>query len=437
MPLQNASTPKISVTPEKIDMLISRINSGDIRIPAFQRPYVWKQNQILELLDSIVKNYPIGSILLWNTSERLNHTRNIAGYSIPDTNLKYPVNFVLDGQQRLSTIYATFSDKTVQDVSSADYNPDLNIFEIYYDFFADEFVHVSQIDPNSDHTMYLRNFLSGANLIKALASLNVIYHAAVQTLFSKLINYELPVITIKSREKAEVAMIFERTNSTGTKLTTLDLMVAWTWTDNFHLLESIKELLNELEEKNFGHITQSILLQSISAVIQNDTTTQSILSLTGEQVRDNWDIFVEAMRKTIDFLATYLKCSHQDFLPYQQQVVLICKFFSIPGRETAEQLKALEKWFWKTSSTNRYSTGQTTTKMNADIETMIGLKNHNLTTIIDLKTTVTKSKVIATKLLIAQKGPKYLVDDTQLDITAALPEYNSEIIIPSHLPKRI
>ncbi len=66
--------PELTPTAEKIDKLIKRIDSGDIRIPAFQRAYVWKQNQILELLDSIVTNYPIGSILLWYTNDRLKHT---------------------------------------------------------------------------------------------------------------------------------------------------------------------------------------------------------------------------------------------------------------------------------------------------------------------------------------------------------------------------
>ncbi|WP_419699626.1 GmrSD restriction endonuclease domain-containing protein [Mucilaginibacter sp. NFX135] len=436
MTQQISKSPELNPTSEKIDKLINRINSGDIRIPAFQRPYVWKQNQILELLDSVVKNYPIGSILLWSTSERLNHTRNIAGYSIPDNAVEYPVNYVLDGQQRLSSIYATFSDKTVQDVATADYNPDLNIFEIYYDFKLEKFVPVIDVDPTADHFMGLRNFLSGANLFQAFATLNTAYHTSAQNLFSKLINYELPVVTIKNRNKEEVGMIFERINSTGTKLTTLDLMVAWTWTDDFHLLESIKELLDDLEEKNFGEITQNILLQTISAIIQNDTTTPAIVNLTGDQVRDNWNLFTESMRKAIDFLSTHIKCSTQDFLPYQQQIVSICKFFSVSGREDADQLKALEKWFWKTSFSNRYSTGQTTAKMNADIDTIIEIRKSNLVAINNVRTTVTEAELIETKfskanpltraflLLLAQNGPKDLAKGTSVDITTALSEYN-------------
>jgi uncharacterized protein with ParB-like and HNH nuclease domain len=138
-------TPELTPTAEKIDKLIKRIDSGDIRIPAFQRAFVWKQNQILELLDSIILNYPIGSVLLWHTKERLKHTRNIAGYLIPDSAIEYPVNYVLDGQQRLSTIYAVFSDKTVQDTSTEQYSPNLNIFEIYYDFGQKAFLPLDRL----------------------------------------------------------------------------------------------------------------------------------------------------------------------------------------------------------------------------------------------------------------------------------------------------
>ncbi|MES2373848.1 MAG: DUF262 domain-containing protein [Bacteroidota bacterium] len=428
--------PELNPSAEKLDKLINRINSGDIRIPAFQRAYVWKQNQILELLDSVVKNYPIGSILLWSTSERLKHTRNIAGYNIPDNAIEYPVNYVLDGQQRISSIYATFSDKTEQDLYSESYNPDLDIFEIYYDFKASSFLPKNEVDVDSDSVIYLRNFLNGAKLIESLKTLNVDWHNEAQELYSKFINYELPVVTIKNREKSEVGIIFERINNTGTKLTTLDLMTAWTWTDDFHLLESITDLLDELEEKNFGDLTQNILLQSISGVIQDDTTTQSITNLTGEQVRDNWKLFCESLRKTIDFLSTDLNCSHQDFLPAQQQIVSLCKFFSIAGNISSDQFKELKKWFWKTSFSNRYSTGQTTKKMNSDIETIIGIRNNKFEDVESVKYSVSANELIETSfskanaitraflLLMAQHMPIDLIKNTKIDIAQALSKYN-------------
>ncbi len=429
-------SPELSVTPEKIDKLINRINSGDIRIPAFQRGFVWKQNQIVELLDSVVKNYPIGSVLLWNTIDRLNHTRNIAGYKIPVSKEDYPVNYVLDGQQRISSIYAVFSDKTEQEDSTIKYNPNLDIFEIYYDFSKKVFVHKNDITSAQDCVIYLRNFLDGAKLINALTSLNKIYHGDATELYSKLINYELPVVTIKNRDKAEVGIIFERINHTGTKLSIMDLMIAWTWTDNFHLKEKMDELLEELEEKNFGDLSQNILLQTISGVIQNDTTTPKILELSGDQVRDSWENFCEGLRKAIDFLHTQLNCSIQDFLPFQQQIAPICKFYTEDGTPNAEQIKSLKKWFWKTSFSNRYSTGQTTSKMNADIDTIIQIRKGNLKAVDVLKYSVSESELIETTfskanpltraflLLMAQYQPTDLVKDTKIDIATALSEYN-------------
>jgi len=110
------------ITPSavKIDKLMARLGDGDIKIPAFQRRFVWKQDQVIQLLDSIFHNYPIGSILLWNSDQKVTATRNVCGFAIPDRPQSYPVNYVLDGQQRLSTIYAVFCQDRKLDPSETD-----------------------------------------------------------------------------------------------------------------------------------------------------------------------------------------------------------------------------------------------------------------------------------------------------------------------------
>ncbi len=428
--------PELTPTSEKIDKLIKRIDTGDIRIPAFQRSYVWKQNQVLDLLDSIVANYPIGSVLLWYTKERLKYTRNIAGYKIPDSAIEYPLNYVLDGQQRLSSIYAVFSDKTEQDQSSDQYNPNLNLFEIYYDFDAKAFRPKAEINTESGNVIFLKDLIDTTKLIPALGRLNSKYHSAASDLCSKFINYEIPVVTIKYRTKQEVGIIFERINNTGTRLSTLDLMTAWTWTDDFHLVESANDLIDELEEKGFGKIPYNILLQSVSGVIKNDTTTEAILQLSGEEVRDNWDLFRKAIKKAIDFLSTDLKCIHSDFLPSIQQLVGITKFYSIPSEIHSNHLKALRQWFWKTAFSNRYSTGQTRSKMNADIHAISAFRNGQYDLLSTYSYTVTRAELSETTfsksnsvtraflLLMAQSNPLDLVKNSAIDLGQALSEYN-------------
>ncbi len=433
--IQNKA-PEINPTSEKIDKLLARINSGDIKIPAFQRSYVWKQNQIIELLDSILNNYPIGSILLWNSSEVLNHTRNIAGFNIPDNTEEYPVNYVLDGQQRISTIYAVFASNYEADKKTVEYNPDIGLFEIFYNFETKSFTPKSETEETSDSIIQLRDFLDATKLIDALGTLNKSFHQDAKNLYSKFINYEIPVVTIKNRPKSDVGMIFERINNTGTKLGTLDLMTAWTWTDDFHLQEKTTELLDQLENKGFGKITQNILLQTLSGVIKEDSTTKAIIELEGNTIRDNWENYCESLRKSIDFLSTEMLCKNIDFLPFQQQLGGLIKFFSIKGIPTTEEIAALKKWFWRGAFSNRYSSGMTTLKINNDIQLVKEIRNHKYDKINEYKVTISETDLIKTKfskanattrailLLMAQITPKDLITNRTIDLNKSLSIYN-------------
>lgn len=428
--------PELGSNPEKIDRLISRIKSGDIRIPAFQRSFVWKQNQVIELLDSIISNFPIGSVLLWNSKDKLNHTRNIAGFLIPETAEEYPVNYVLDGQQRISSIYAVFSKDIEQDNSYSRYNPNIDIFEIYYDFKTQKFIPKNDIEEDFDSVIHLRNFLDVSSLFDKLKQLNQLYHEDAQLLCSKFLNYELPVVTIKYRTKEEVGIIFERINNTGTKLGTLDLMTAWTWTDDFHLHEKTTELFEDLDEKGFGNLSQNVLLQAISGFLQNDTTTKAVLNLKAEDIRDKWEDFCEALRKAIDFVSTELNCKNIDFLPYQQQLVGLTKFYNHNQIPNVNQFTAIKKWFWRTSFSNRYSSGTTTEKMNYDIDIINSIRKNEFDGVETFKMNVTEIELINTNfskanslsraflLLMAQSHPKDLIKNIKVDLDKALSKYN-------------
>lgn len=428
-------TAELTPTAQKIDRLIKRIEEGDIKIPAFQRGYVWKQNQVIELLESIVNEYPIGSILLWKSSDHLNSTRNIAGYKIPARDVAYPVNYVLDGQQRLASIYGVFSQLAEQETDTGNYNPNLDIFEIFYDFESKEFISKEDINcPNK--TIHLRQLLDLTTLFSAVAKLDTEYHKKAQELASQFLNYEVPVVTIENRKREDVGMIFERINNTGTRLSTLDLMTAWTWTEDFHLIDATNELMDEIDEKGFGGIKHKTLLQIISGIVQNTTKTKTILSLTGEKVRDNWEKITESIRKAIDFLSTDLKCGHLDFLPFHQQLIGLSKFFAEIVHPDAEQLKVIRQWFWTTSFSKRYSSGQTNAKMDSDIKGILALKDGDYSMFEGYKYDVTVPMLKSTKfskanpitraflLTLAHFDPVDLVKNQKVDTGKSLSQYN-------------
>lgn len=72
--------------------MVVRVKDGDIKLPKFQRPFVWEKKDILRLLDSIYKGYPVGSVLLWLTNEKLSSEREIGGLKINQKDDKYPTN---------------------------------------------------------------------------------------------------------------------------------------------------------------------------------------------------------------------------------------------------------------------------------------------------------------------------------------------------------
>src|SRR4051812_32374141 len=80
--------------------LCDDIRDGELKVPQFQRKFVWKEEQALDLLDSIASNYPIGSLLLWKTKHKMRVERNIGDFQLPVTDDLEPTDYVLDGQQR-------------------------------------------------------------------------------------------------------------------------------------------------------------------------------------------------------------------------------------------------------------------------------------------------------------------------------------------------
>ena len=95
-------------------ILISDIEKGQIKIPQFQRNFVWDMKQSAKLMDSILKGYPIGTFIFWKTKERLRTIKDIGGIKLPDPPEGDFVDYVLDGQQRITSIFASLKGSKIQ-----------------------------------------------------------------------------------------------------------------------------------------------------------------------------------------------------------------------------------------------------------------------------------------------------------------------------------
>jgi len=360
----------------------------------------------------------------------------------------YPVNYVLDGQQRISAIYAVFTKDRTRSAPDDD-DPDLETFSVYFDLDSGSFRAGSDLVPGNQ-SFPLQALFDITSFVNALKKVPEKYHAVAQELHSRFNNYEVPVVTITKRSRDEVGTIFERINNTGTELSTLDLMVAWTWSDDFLLKEQIGDLLDTLEEKRFGELPEKIVLQCLSAVLVNSTSTRSILELSPKDVHDKFDLLVSSMEKAIDFLSTQLHAS-KDFLPHVQQLIPLTFFFSQVNAPSNEQTKWLRQWFWKTTFSRRYS-AQTDEKMDADIEFFKQLVKGNADGLAKYSYSVTPDQLIKQKftrssplvrgflLLMAQNKPIDMISEGNVDLGKALSEYNSKeyhhVFPRAHLKKR-
>src|SRR3989344_2126966 len=109
--------PNIEVSSEKkIPTLLHYLSEGRVRVPRFQREFVWDTSRIIRLLDSIYKEYPIGSFFFWEAPAKYNlFYRDMPELGIVPSKPKSTeiLNFILDGQQRTCSLYAAVHGRVV------------------------------------------------------------------------------------------------------------------------------------------------------------------------------------------------------------------------------------------------------------------------------------------------------------------------------------
>ena len=243
-------------TPTFVD-LIADIRKGCQSTLSFQRKFVWKEPQAFKLLDSIANNYPIGSLLMWKTMVKLATERNIGNFKLPKTDDMTPTDYVLDGQQRITVIYSALGAPDEDEGFSPGYDLSEQVF-MPMDEAESEFVFPLRSLYNTTKVL---NFRTGLQVHKKADLLQTRLDALIDS-FTK---YKLPVVTLKDLSVEEVCPIFERINSSGTKLSTYDLMVAATWSQEFDLNGQVDSIAHALKPKNFGTVDRDTVLKCLAA----------------------------------------------------------------------------------------------------------------------------------------------------------------------------
>jgi len=97
---------KIEVKVKNLNTVLSEMERGILRVPRFQRDYVWERTRIAKLFDSIYREMPIGSFFLWIAPQNYrNIYKDIPELRLPEPDNYDTVKMILDGQQRLTSLY--------------------------------------------------------------------------------------------------------------------------------------------------------------------------------------------------------------------------------------------------------------------------------------------------------------------------------------------
>jgi hypothetical protein len=418
--------------------LINDLQRGRIRIPSFQRGFVWDPDRVSYLIDSIYKSFPFGSILLWRTRNPLRTERNLGPYKLPNNDPEYPIDYVLDGQQRITSIFGIF-----QIILSAEENQDTNWTNLFFELNSQEAVPFKHLDdPNNydaNRFFPLKYVFDSPRYRQVTRSLDEDLAKQIDNLVDIFTQARIPIERFETEERKYVASVFERINRQKIDLDTFDLLSVWNWSEDFDLQEKFREISEELQPFGFKDIGSELLLKCCSAVIMNSSNPSDFIDLPGSEVRQKFDEIRTGIHLAIDFLIRELNVFSLKLLPMENILVVLTAFFASPRKQPPpvpqEQYKVIKKWFWRSCLSQRYARGGSKTT-DIDLKAVSDLKNGILSSLasfdIDIDTNYFARNTfnmssIATKtfiLILAQSKPLNFIQGTNISLENVLSQGN-------------
>lgn len=359
---------------KKYTDLISEIQKGQIKVPKFQRNFVWSLDKTAKLLDSILKGYPIGTFILWETNERLNDIKNIGNLELPAIPDDIKVQYVLDGQQRITSLYAAFLGATIQKEGEKKIT---NYAEIYVDLDGDVENNDDQIviseKPEEGTFITLHEVLNfNENLLEIKEKYTDEQFKRIHQYSQTFSTYDFSTIVLRKEDIDSAIEVFTRINTGGQTLTLFEIMSAKTYDEeqDFDMEDRFQKLLKELEERKYDTISSSVILSVISLILSKNKECKRkvILQLDKQAIIDIWDDVISALKESVDYFRSVYRIPVSAILPYDSLLVPFAYFFYFQKEKPkGEQIKFMEEFFWRMSLSFRYSSS-TESKLAQDIK---------------------------------------------------------------------
>lgn len=357
-----------------LTQILTQVREGGIKVPRFQRPFIWEEDRQLELLRSIRQGIPIGAIMVWKTSEAtVRYYDNLGGLPVAVKGGGISQQYLLDGVQRISTLYRAMA--SVEDFSSRVLSSEDSQIP-HFSFREDDFV-FADFDASDPALMPLYVVSDTLSLIKYQRRLaqkgNDSWLATSDDISRAFRDYKVPIIPIATDDLDVATLTFQRINSQGEEMSDLHMIHALTWSSEFDLLESLESVKDELlGPKGWQHIDNEVILKVCKGFygLNLYKTEPKALGNLLRRERGLLERAVAAIASTADIFRFYLGIKGAEEIPYSFQIVFPSL---VPPGEGEEDKNLFVDWFWFTTYAEAFS-GMSDDRVKrtlADFEAMI------------------------------------------------------------------
>lgn len=353
--------------PRELKVLLQQINSGESVLPDFQRDFVWDASATQELIASIAHDYPAGSLL------RIRNTKNLFAFrefeGAPSLNGGRPTYLVLDGQQRLTSLYQAFfgvgEHRYYLDISKLLGGADFEEAIFHLRANHKQVKQFETLEVQASKLVLPLKVLRGGAGEFGRWTRNVARSQNDRDKFEEQISeveehwirivddYRFPVVTLSDQTGPDaVCTIFETLNRTGVKLTAFELLTARFWPMGINLRELWDKATKNLPIIADFEIDPYYLLQVICLCSRPTPSCKrsDVLGLSPEVLTQWWEPATLALGKALEILRDDCGVIVPRWLPYNTMLIPCAAVLAKHGEHDAAEVggnrQKLCRWFW-------------------------------------------------------------------------------------------